>query len=72
MLIVHTVEVIDMKYIIYSAVTIKLQEKLKMFLHGKNWNFSYDNVGQVTGAMLNNSGNFLNTYSKGLHAYPID
>lgn len=30
---------------------------------GKNWNFSYDNIGQVTGAMLNNSGNLLNTYS---------
>lgn len=30
---------------------------------GKNWNFSYDNMGQVTGAMLNNSGSLLNTYS---------
>ena len=30
---------------------------------GKNWNFSYDNIGQVTGAMLNNSGDLLNTYS---------
>jgi len=30
---------------------------------GKNWNFSYDNIGQVTGAMLNNSGNLLSNYS---------
>ena len=30
---------------------------------GKNWNFSYDNIDQVTGAMLNNSGSLLNTYS---------
>ena len=30
---------------------------------GKNWNFSYDNMGQVTGAMLNNSGSLLKTYS---------
>ena len=30
---------------------------------GKNWNFSYDNIGQVIGAMLNNSGSLLNTYS---------
>ena len=30
---------------------------------GKNWNFSYDNMGQVTGAILNNSGSLLNTYS---------
>ena len=30
---------------------------------GKDWNFSYDNMGQVTGAMLNNSGSLLNTYS---------
>lgn len=30
---------------------------------GKNWNFSYDNMGQVTGAMLNNSASLLNTYS---------
>ena len=30
---------------------------------GKSWNFSYDNIGQVTGAMLNNSGNLLSNYS---------
>ena len=30
---------------------------------GKDWNFSYDNMGQVTEAILNNSGSLLNTYS---------
>ena len=34
-------------------MAIKLQEKLKMFLHGNSWNFSYDNNGNILTQTVN-------------------
>ena len=36
-----------------NPMAIKLQEKLKMFLHGNSWNFSYDNNGNILTPTVN-------------------